>query len=404
MKVFVLGAGGQGGPCASILAKDKDVGDIVLADINLEVARNVKDKIGSEKICIERVDAGDTASIASAAEGADVIIDLVLPEFGENVMQAALKVGAHYVNTAFYQPFFDQFYNGEPLYLDDEFREANLLAILGCGMAPGFINVITRLYADKLDRVDSIKLRLAKKKTGVEEMLSMWNPGWSPKQALLDCVEDVYYVDEGRLKLDSCYSGVESYDFPEPLGEMLVSHHAHEEPLSMSRFIGKGLQYCDFKYYVSPQPAAFVKAGLASEELIKVNDVAVKPLDVLTALLPKPGNAFLDEDPAQYEEADRRSFVCMMAEIEGEANGKPEHYRIHMPKLTANGAKLRELFGTSLINVALPAVIGAKMACDGTGAGVISSECLDPKEFLDRFMATGIPYKWIEMQRDVRRG
>jgi len=33
MKVLVLGAGGQGGPCASILARDKEITEIVLADM-----------------------------------------------------------------------------------------------------------------------------------------------------------------------------------------------------------------------------------------------------------------------------------------------------------------------------------------------------------------------------------
>ena len=38
MKFLVVGAGGQGAPCASILSKDPEVSEIVLADINLELA------------------------------------------------------------------------------------------------------------------------------------------------------------------------------------------------------------------------------------------------------------------------------------------------------------------------------------------------------------------------------
>jgi len=33
-KVLIVGAGAQGGPCASILARDKDVSEIVLSDID----------------------------------------------------------------------------------------------------------------------------------------------------------------------------------------------------------------------------------------------------------------------------------------------------------------------------------------------------------------------------------
>lgn len=44
MKVLVIGAGGQGGPCASILARDKDISGIVLGDIDIDLVNKVKDK------------------------------------------------------------------------------------------------------------------------------------------------------------------------------------------------------------------------------------------------------------------------------------------------------------------------------------------------------------------------
>lgn len=394
MKVVVIGAGGQGGPCASILAHDKDISKVILADLNLDLAKKVKEKINSSKVEVVKVDASSSLEIAKIASGCDALIDLVIPEFTESVMKGALDAKCHYVNTAFYQPFFNELYNDQPLFLEEEFKKANRTALLGCGMAPGIINVIARLYADKLDTVSSIKLRLAKKKLGVEEMVTPWAPGWSTKQALLDCLEEAYVVENGKINITGPYTGLERYEFPEPLGEMLVSHHAHEEPLSMPRFIGKNLQYCDFKYYVSPHPAAFITAGLASEEAVDVNGVKIKPLDLLISLLPKASNAFLNEDPSKYEILDKTQYVCMMVEVEGTKNNKEKHYKIHLPKLTANGHKLNEIFGTSLINVALPAVIGAKMLVTGDYSGVISSECLDPNKFLEMFLATGIPYNW----------
>ena len=49
-KVLVIGAGAQGAPCASILARDRDVSEIVLGDIDVGLANKVKEKIGSDKI------------------------------------------------------------------------------------------------------------------------------------------------------------------------------------------------------------------------------------------------------------------------------------------------------------------------------------------------------------------
>jgi len=38
LKFLVVGAGGQGAPCASLLSRDPEISDIVLADIDLELA------------------------------------------------------------------------------------------------------------------------------------------------------------------------------------------------------------------------------------------------------------------------------------------------------------------------------------------------------------------------------
>lgn len=35
-KLLVIGAGGQGGPCASILARDEQISEIRLGDINFD--------------------------------------------------------------------------------------------------------------------------------------------------------------------------------------------------------------------------------------------------------------------------------------------------------------------------------------------------------------------------------
>jgi len=48
MEIFMVGAGAQGGPYAAVLARGKDVSEIVLGDIDL--ANKVKNKIKSNKI------------------------------------------------------------------------------------------------------------------------------------------------------------------------------------------------------------------------------------------------------------------------------------------------------------------------------------------------------------------
>ncbi len=400
MKILVMGAGGQGGPCVSILSRDKDVEEIRLADIDMETANKVKEKVNSEKIKVYKVDANSVGEVAEVGKGVHVIIDLVLPWLAPNVMEAALKVGAHYVNTAFDTPFWDQIVNGEELEFNNKFKQAKLTALLGCGMAPGFLNVLVRYYADKLDKVKSIKLRLGKKKLGLgkyDDIVTPWNPGWAPKQALIDCAMEPCVFKDGKYEKSSAYGEIEEWEFPEPVGKLLVSHHSHEEPYSLPINIGKDLEYCDFKYYVSYQPATLVSMGLASQEEISVKSSKVKPIDVVMELIPKPGNAFLDEDVENFDYLDKTFFMSMMIAMKGEKDGEEVEYNINCPKFTSPGKKLYEIFGTSLINVALPAVIGAKTITQGEQKGIIFAEQLDVQKFLKLFKETGIPYQWQEL-------
>lgn len=397
MKVLIVGAGGQGGPCASILSRDPTVEEIRLADLEIDIVEKVACKIGSTKIKKLQLNATNIEEVAQGAAGVDVVIDLVMPWMASYVMKAALKVGAHYVNSAFDTPFWEEFVAGDPLSLDKEFKEAGLSALLGCGMAPGFINVLIRQQCDKLEKVDSIKIRLAKKKLGggeYEDIIGSWNPGWAPAQALKDCADNAICFENGQYHYEAPYAGIEEWSFAEPMGKMLVSHHSHEEPYSMGRTIGKGLTYCDFKYYVSTQPAAVVSLGLASSEEIEVKGVKIRPIDVVTAVLPKAGNAFLTEDPATFDYQDSHIFMSMMAEIKGEAKGKPITYLINCPKMTAPAQKNYDLFGTSLVNVALPVVTGARELVAGAPKGVLFAEQLDPDRFLETLMNTGYPYQW----------
>ncbi|MDR3296021.1 MAG: saccharopine dehydrogenase NADP-binding domain-containing protein [Clostridiales Family XIII bacterium] len=396
-KVLIVGSGGQGGPCASILARNAQVAEILLTDIDPSIARRVADKVRSEKIKTAALNAMDTEAVANAAKGADVVIDLVMPWMAKHVMQGALQAGAHYVNTAFDTPFWGELAEGKPLSLEREFRDAGLTALLGCGMAPGFINVLIRQQADKLDSVESIKIRLGKGKTGggpYDEIILPWNPGWAPFQALKDCADEAICFEKGKYGKVPPYSGIESWEFAAPLGDKLVSHHSHEEPYSLPHTIGKGLQYCDFKYYISYHPAALVSLGLANSEEIEVGGVKVKPLDVCAAVLPKAGNAFIEEDPAAFEYQDTHVFMDMVAEIKGRKAGTPMTWRVNCPKMTAPAQKIYDLFGTSLVNVALPAVTGAACVTAGTKKGVIFAEELNPEDFLSALKATGYPYVW----------
>jgi saccharopine dehydrogenase-like NADP-dependent oxidoreductase len=398
-KVLIVGAGGQGGPCASILARDKDVTEIVLGDIDLELAERVKNKIKSDKITAVKLDAGKVEEIKNAARGVDVIINLTLVQFNDNIRQAAVESGAHYVDTAVDYPLIMQLTEKGVLKIDNEFKKAGLTALIGCGGAPGVTNVLIRYACDKLDRVDEIRIRVGRKRLKEsEEVVSAWDPGWAPEVAITDYAFPPPVFENGKPQVYPIFSGCEEYVFPDPVGPVVVTHHAHEEAVMLPRFIGKGIRYCDFKYPLDPIAGALVKMGFAQRKVIDVKGVRVAPIDVLMKLVHHPVDTFLSED----ENAARlppEVVGLIVMEIKGAKSGEDITYKLIKPSATAEeNLSLYRQFGATRIGVALPAIVGAEMCVAGQAErGVIGPECLDAKRFLKMMADAGAPMRFEEI-------
>jgi len=397
-KVVVVGAGGQGGPCASILARDKDVSEVILGDIDLGLANKVKDRIKSDKITTIKVDAGKVESVESAAKGADAIINLTLPQFNANIMRAALNSGAQYVDTALDYPFIDELTKNKPLAIDNEFKNAGLTALIGCGATPGVSNVLIKYVCNKLDQVDAICIRCGSIQKQPKDIISAWYPGWSPKTAITDYATEPIVFEDGKSKRYPPFSGREEYNF-EPFGKVLLSYHLHEEAAMLPRFIGKGVKYVDFKYTVDIQAGNLIQLGFASEEPIDVKGVKVLPLDVLTKLVQSPGNAFFTEEETIKRPLD--SINAMSIRVTGTKSGEGVEHVISYPytSYTTEEERLEiyNRFGTMYTWVGLPAIVGVKLCVAGEAEkGVVAPECLDPIKFLKKMSDMGAPVKFRE--------
>lgn len=404
-KVLIVGAGAQGGPCASILARDEDVSEIVLGDIDLELAKKVKDKVKSDKINAIRLDAGNIREVEQAAKGADVIINLTLTAYDMNIMEAALKRGAHYVDTSFGEPslldimardnILAQIIEGRPLSFDDEYNDSGLTALLGCGFSPGTTNVTARYLCDKLEQVEKISIFLGKRSFKSQGgVVSPWTTTWSPFRTLWGYAVEPTIFEAGLYKKQHVFACPEEYKFPDPVGNVLLTYHQHQEPITLPHFIGKGIKYCDFKYPVDSIVGAFVKMGFASPDAIDVNGINVVPRDVLLKLVQPPANLFLDEDEKSAGQIDMVSLYVV--EVKGTQSGEEVQYKASSPstfyRTVEEKIDVYKRFGTAIIGVALPAIVGAKMCINGDAdKGVISAECLDPETFLTMLSEMGVP-------------
>ena len=174
----------------------------------------------------------------------------------------------------------------------------------------------------------------------------------------------------------------------------------HEEPYLIPKFyLDKGLQELDFKYPVDKILGAFIKMGFAEDVAIDVNGIQIVPRDVLMKLVKRPGNQFLEENRATILESDLTGIMDIS--VEGERDGEKTSHLISYRFTDApNIERQRQLFsayGTTMVLVALPAVVGAKMCVNGdVEYGVVSPDSLDPHIFFAGMAERGVPFELDE--------
>lgn len=385
--ILIVGAGAQGAPCAAILARQPGVGRVLLGSHKLADAESVRDRLGSAKVAAAGFDARDPAAIARSVKESlgtvDVVIDLTPSFISIHVMEAALALNAHYVNTAACPAHLAQLIQGQPLDLADKFVAAGKSALLGCGATPGVLNVICRRFCDELDTVERIEIRAGFHVPAQKEMVKTWMPNWCPEQQYFDYCDPPCLFHDGRHEHMPVFHEPETYDFGGNLGEIQLTHHAHDEQYSLPLTIGKGIQYCCYKFPFEPAIATLFATGFTQDRVVEVEGGKVKAIDVLMALVPRPVQLAVLDPQVQ------KTLVPLIADteahilIKGTAGGKDRTFRIETGVFYDEAAKALELFGTAIVGVAYAAATGALQLTEGTTkAGVVWPEELDAVRFI----------------------
>jgi saccharopine dehydrogenase-like NADP-dependent oxidoreductase len=220
LKISIIGSGAQGSAIALVLSKNPEVSEVVSADIDLKAARKAAERTRSDKVSVERVDANKVDDLLRVAKGSNTVVNAT-SGFNLNMMEAALKSGANYVDLASMESGTLEDSIQKQLAFNDKFKDAELTAVM-CMGGPYTTNVAVRYAADKLDRVDEIHLRAAWTGDESEEFIPTWAPIWSPYAALTEWIPPAAIYENGKWKYVSPFSGVEDYPFPEPMGPATV--------------------------------------------------------------------------------------------------------------------------------------------------------------------------------------
>ena len=285
MKIVVLGAGLMGRAVVHDLAGAREVRDIVVADFDRERAQEVARKFGDGKASGLVADVRDTRRLAKVLRGCEVVVNCTQYNWNLEVMRAALAARVHYMDLGgLYHMTKKQFA------LDRDFRRIGKLAIPGMGGAPGITNVMARALADKMERVDSIRVYNA----GADEQKYDSPIAYSFSIAtILDelTMSPIHFVG-GRYVEKAMLSEPESGTFPAPIGKITLRHSIHSELGTLAEsFRKKGVREVFFKINYDPKLVELVRnlvdAGFTGREAIAVNGTQVAPRAVLLALMQK---------------------------------------------------------------------------------------------------------------------
>ncbi len=378
-KVLVIGLGAQGSTIAKHLETHPGVDRIVCADYDQDLSTRVGASLSKAEAL--SVDAHDIDKIVAAAGGCSLIVNGLPLEFNINVMEAALTVGTDYMDLSgpmeergfveTYQWLFSEWHR--------RFTGKGLLALVGCGIAPGLANVIVRRSVEKLDSCDSIGIYfydgfLSKR------YIPFW---WSPEVALGDMMYKTFRLEDGQIITDVPFSRPVRMQFRGIDQSIRMVDHEHDEPVTMgllANSVLKGARNVEFKYGGPQVELAeyLYKVGLLSKEPVKVKGVEVVPFDLLMQQIPRAPR-FPEEIQAVIDEGIVKDEGAFLVRVKGKVDGQDRQIDCYtnFPGLIEAFSRARmthESYSTGQCAAVFSSMMVEGLCCE---TGVIVPEKLD---------------------------
>jgi saccharopine dehydrogenase-like NADP-dependent oxidoreductase len=401
MKVLVVGAGGVGEALAQMAEPQPWVEQMVIADYNLERAKEVQAKLGNNaRFPVEFVDASKQEMIEALARRyrANLIMNAVDPVYNEKIFDAAFNVGANYMDMAMTlsKPHPEDPFKKSYIKLGDyqfekskQWEEKGLLALVGLGVEPGVADVFARYAQDCLfDEIEEIGIR-----DGANLVVDGYEfaPNFSIWTTIEECLNPpvIWEQDKGWFTTEP-FSEPEIFEFPDGIGEIEVVNVEHEEVLLIPRWVKT--KRVTFKYGLGDQFIGVLKTlkmlGLDNKELIDVKGVKVAPRDVVAACLPNP--AYLGDKMS--------GKTCAGTWVKGKKDGVEKQVYLYQ---VADNAECMQKWGCQAVvaQVAFSPLLAMDLIEHGQwkGVGVLGPEAFDPLPFIDKMAEYGFPYGIKEM-------
>jgi lysine 6-dehydrogenase len=291
MRYMVLGAGQQGRAIAFDLLRD-ETAEVVLADSDPDALEDVYSWLDDSRVDLEPIDAENRDEVRAALDDIDVAISALPYRFNLAVTEDAIVTRTHLLDLGGNNDVVEAQFQ-----FDAAAREAGVLIIPDCGLAPGLANYLAADACGRLSRVDQLRIRvggLPQRPQGELEYMLTFNV-----EGLLNEYSEPCLVmrDRDTVHVDPL-SEVERVTFPDPWGE-LEAFHTSGGLSTLPRSIGHKVDNMDYKTLRYPGHAEKMRSlyeqGLFSREPKKTSKGAVVPRELLAKMI---------EDDCTYPEAD----------------------------------------------------------------------------------------------------
>ncbi len=315
------------------------------------------------------LDASDAKALDRAVAGAQLVIQASLPRFNAGIQAAALAAGSDYLDLAAD--------SADPYARSGEWTSAGRTALIGMGEDPGLSNVLARSAADRLDHVESVRVRDGDTATSPD---FAFLPLFSPETFLEETTTPSRIWDGGVYRAVPPFGEAETYDFPAPVGPQRVYSVDHEEVDSLPRFLGKGVRYVDFKLAMDDVTVRTIRTLHDLKLLDRGTPDAPGPRAAVLRALPKPAELAGKVD----------GYAALVVETTGASGGHRRQETLftllsHRTAFGRYGATATAyLTGT-------PAAVGALLLLEGVAPkGIVPPESLPAAPFFPKLAERGV--------------
>ncbi len=282
MKLLILGSGMMGRGVAYDFCRQEDVTEIILADGDIERARDVASQLNGKKIIPQAFSAGDEHRIATLMEGCCVAVGATSYEHNTTYSKVAIDRKVNFIDLGGSHRVVEGQFQ-----LEEEAQNAGIAIIPDCGVAPGLVNILSRRAIDRLDQAESVQIRVGGIPVHPRPPLNYFLV-FSSRGLINEYIEKCRIIRDGNVVEVDSMEGLETLHFQDPFGEM-EAFYTSGGISTMTETMTDLVRNMDYKTIRYPGHQHYIKflidLGFTSSDKIKIGDMSVTPRQVLERLL-----------------------------------------------------------------------------------------------------------------------